>query len=227
MAAVEGAGTDAAKLPPVRPDLVELTGYHSAQVEVEVRLNTNESPLSPPEGWLEEFRGALDDIDFNRYPDREATALRAALAESHGVATEQVFCANGSNEVLQSLMLAYGGPGRTLALFEPTYTMHRQIARTTGTTVAAGRRSDDHRLDLDEVRRVIDADHPVLTFLCSPNNPSGRADGLDQIEAVLAMAPGLLVVDEAYGQFAPSSALELLHRGDPGSERVAVIRTFS
>jgi histidinol-phosphate aminotransferase len=227
MAAVEGAGTAAAKLPPVRPDLVELTGYHSAQVDVEIRLNTNESPLPPPDGWLEEFRASLDDIDFNRYPDREATALRAALAESHGVHPEQVFCANGSNEVLQSLMLAYGGPGRTLALFEPTYTMHRQIAQTTGTTVAAGRRTDDHRLDLDEVRRVIDADHPVLTFLCSPNNPSGRADGLDQIEAVLAMAPGLLVVDEAYGQFAPSSALELLRRGGPGSERVAVIRTFS
>jgi len=225
MAALEGAA--APKLPPVRPDLVELSGYHSAQVEVDVRLNTNESPIPPPEGWLEEFRAALDAVEFNRYPDREATELRSALADSHGVRPEQVFCANGSNEVLQSLMLAYGGPGRTLALFEPTYTMHRQIARTTGTAVVAGRRTDDHRLDLDEVRRVLASDHPVLTFLCSPNNPSGRADSLDQIEAVLAVAPGLLVVDEAYGQFAPSSALQLLRGGGPGSDRVAVIRTFS
>ena len=95
-------------------------------------------------------------------------------ADSHGVGPEQVFCANGSNEVLQSLLLAYGGPGRTVALFEPTYTLHRHIARITGTAVAAGRRTDDFRLDLDEVRRVRrDADDPVITFLCSPNNPTG------------------------------------------------------
>jgi histidinol-phosphate aminotransferase len=227
MAALEGGGTPDRPVPAVRPDLVALSGYHSAQVEVEVRLNTNESPIPPPEGWLADFRAALDDVEFNRYPDRQATELRQALADSHGVRPEQVFCANGSNEVLQSLMLAFGGPGRTLALFEPTYTMHRQIAQTTGTAVAAGRRSEDHRLDFDEVRRVLEAHDPVLTFLCSPNNPSGRADTLGQIEAVLALAPGLLVVDEAYGQFAPSSALELVRRRGPGSDRVAVIRTFS
>ena len=227
MAAVEGGGVEEPDLPPVRPDLVELTGYHSAQVEVEVRLNTNESPIPPPDGWLEDFRAGLGAIDFNRYPDREARELCRDLAVSHGVRPEQVFCANGSNEVLQSLLLAYGGPGRTVALFEPTYTMHRQIARTTGTTVAAGRRTDDHRLDLDEVRRVTEAEQPVITFLCSPNNPSGRADPLDQLEAVLALAPGLMVVDEAYGQFAPSSALELLRAGGPRAQRVAVVRTFS
>jgi len=227
MAAVAGPDRQEPSLPPVRTDLVELTGYHSAQVEVDVRLNTNESPLPPPAGWLDEFRAGLEAIDFNRYPDRQALALRQDIATSHGVRPEQVFCANGSNEVLQSLMLAYGGPGRTLALFEPTYTMHRQIARTTGTTVAAGRRADDHRLDLDEVRRVLADEQPVLTFLCSPNNPSGRADPLEQMEAVLALARGLLVVDEAYGQFAPSSALELLRGNDAGAERMAVIRTFS
>ncbi len=194
-----GDRAEEAVLPPVRPDLVELTGYHSAQVEVEVRLNTNESPLPPPDRWLEEFRAGLDELEFNRYPDRQAVELRRAVAESHGVGPDQVFCANGSNEVLQSLMLAYGGPGRTVALFEPTYTMHRQIARTTGTPVAAGRRTDDFRLDLDEVKRVTESHRPVITFLCSPNNPSGRADPPSQIEQVLTMAPGLVVVDEAYG----------------------------
>ncbi len=227
MASVAGGGGEEPDLPPVRPDLVELTGYHSPQVEVEVRLNTNESPIPPPDGWLEEFRVGLGDIDFNRYPDREAHDLRRDLAASHGVRPEQVFCANGSNEILQSLLLAYGGPGRTVALFEPTYTMHRQIARTTGTTVAAGLRTDDHRLDLDEVQRVTEAEQPVITFLCSPNNPSGRADPPEQLAAVLALAPGLVVVDEAYGQFAPSSALELLRAGGPGAQRLAVVRTFS
>jgi len=213
--------------PPVRPDLAALTGYHSAQVDVDVRLNTNESPLPPPSGWLEAFRSGLADIDFNRYPDREADRLRRAVADSHDVGADSIFCANGSNEVLQSLLLAYGGPARTAALFEPTYTLHRHIAQITGTTVAAGCRTDDFRLDLDEVRRVLDAERPVITFLCSPNNPTGRADPIEQIEAVVAMAPGLVVVDEAYGQFAPSSALELIRRGAPGSDRIAVVRTFS
>jgi histidinol-phosphate aminotransferase len=222
-----GPGVTGTGLPTVRPDLVELTGYHSAQVDVEVRLNTNESPLPPPKGWLEDFRAGLGTIDFNRYPDRDASGLRHAVAESHGFSAEHVFCANGSNEVLQSLLLAYGGPDRTVALFEPTYTLHRHIARTTGTRVAAGRRTDDFALDLDEVRRVVGAAQPVITFLCSPNNPSGRADPLDQIRSVLALVPGLLVVDEAYGQFAPSSALDLIGEAGPDAERVAVVRTFS
>jgi len=214
-------------VPSVRPDLGALVGYHSAQVEVEVRLNTNESPLPPPPEWFEAFRSGLGSIEFNRYPDRDASELRQAVAEGHGVRAEQVFCANGSNEVLQSLLLAYGGPQRTAALFEPTYTLHRHIARVTGTQVAAGRRTDEFLLDLDEVERVLDAHDPVLTFLCSPNNPTGRADPIELIEAVLAIVPGLLVVDEAYGQFAGSSAVDTVRRGAAGSERLAVVRTFS
>jgi len=232
MAAIAAPGAGASDsgepgIPPVRPDLAELVGYHSAQVEVDVRLNTNESPMPPPQGWLDDFRAGLADIDFNRYPDREAAALRSAVATSHGIDPGRVFCANGSNEVLQSLLLAYGGPARTVALFEPTYTLHRHIARTTGTRVAAGSRTDDFALDLDEVRRVVGAEDPVITFLCSPNNPTGRADSLKQIRSVLTMVPGLLVVDEAYGQFAPSSALDLVREAGHGSERVAVVRTFS
>ena len=223
----EDSGLEGAPLPAVRPDLVALAGYHSAQVDVDVRLNTNESPLPPPPVWLEAFRAGLEGVDFNRYPDREATALRQALADSHGVGPERIFCANGSNEVLQSLLLAYGGPGRSVALFEPTYTLHRHIAHITGTTVAAGVRTDDFLIDLDEVARVLEGHRPVITFLCSPNNPTGRADPIEQIEAVAAMAPGLVVVDEAYGQFAGSSALDLVERGAPGSERLVVVRTFS
>ncbi|MGD0312396.1 MAG: histidinol-phosphate transaminase [Acidimicrobiales bacterium] len=227
MAALEPDGPTGPGIPALRPDLAELTGYHSAQVDVDVRLNTNESPLAPPARWLDALRAGLGDIDFNRYPDRQASALRRRLAESHSVRPDQVYCANGSNEVLQSLLLAFGGPDRTVALFEPTYTLHRHIARTTGTTVVAGRRTEAFCLDLDEVRRVTTSGRPAITFLCSPNNPTGRADSIEQIEAVVAMAPGLVVVDEAYGQFAPSSALELVRRGGPGTERLVVVRTFS
>ncbi len=214
-------------LPAVRPDLAALTGYHSPQVRVEVRLNANESPLPPPEGWYEALQDGIAEIPFNRYPDREATELRAALGESHGVEPERIFCANGSNEVIQSLLLAYGGPGRRIAVFEPTYTLHRHIARLTGTEVAAGSRGESFELDLDEVRRVLSSAGPVITFLCSPNNPTGRAEPRGDLEAVARLAPGLLVVDEAYGQFAPWSALDLLRDRGEGAERTVVVRTFS
>ncbi len=213
--------------PTVRPDLVRLSGYHSPQVDVEVRLNTNESPFAPPDTWRAELAAAVADVDFNRYPDRQARALREALARHHGVAAEQVFCANGSNEVLQSLLLAYGGPGRSVALFEPTYQLHAHIARITGTRVAAGRRTDDFALDLGEVGRVLAEADPVVTFLCSPNNPTGRAEPPEVVDAVASIAPGLVVVDEAYGQFARTSALERVRREDPSTASTVVVRTFS
>jgi histidinol-phosphate aminotransferase len=212
---------------PIRPDLVRLDGYHSPQVDVDVRLNTNESPLPPPDAWLAALQDELGHIQFNRYPDRQASELRAAVAASHGVQPDQVFCANGSNEILQCLLLAYGGPGRTVALFEPTYTLHRHIAMITGTGVVAGSRTDDFELDPDEVARVVTESRPIITFLCSPNNPTGRADPPDSVQRVVDDSSGLVVVDEAYGQFAPSSALELIRAGGPGSERVVVVRTFS
>jgi histidinol-phosphate aminotransferase len=204
-----------------------LSGYHSPQVEVEVRLNTNESPLAPPEEWLDDLRDELGRIAFNRYPDRGATELRAALGQFHGFDPGRVFCANGSNEVLQCLLLAYGGAGRSAALFEPTYALHRHIALLTATEVVVGWRGPDHRLDLDEVDRVLDESEPVITFLCSPNNPTGGAEPPEVVAHVLERAPGLVVVDEAYGQFAPWSALDLLRAGGPGTERLVVVRTFS
>jgi histidinol-phosphate aminotransferase len=220
-------GRAAGGLPPVRDDLGALDGYHSAQVDVEVRLNTNESPLPPPKAWQDALTEAVSRVEFHRYPDRETSALRQALAESHGVTPDEIFCANGSNEVLQCLLLAYGGAGRKVALFEPTYTLHAHIARVTGTEVAAGPRRDDFALDLDVVTRVLADAEPVVTFLCSPNNPTGRADSAEELAAVADLAPGLLVVDEAYGQFAPSSALGLREHDPDGTRHVVVVRTFS
>jgi len=212
---------------PMRPDLSALTGYHSPQVDVEVRLNTNESPLPPPPEWLEELRAELGRIDFNRYPDRGATELRGALAAFHDVDAASIFCANGSNEVLQCLLLAYGGAGRAVALFEPTYALHRHIASLTATEVVTGWRAPDHRLDVEVARAVIEGSAPVVTFLCSPNNPTGRAEPVEVVAAVLERAPGLVVVDEAYGQFAPWSALDLQRSAAPGTDRLVVVRTFS
>ena len=208
---------------PVRDDLRALEGYHSPQVSVAVRLNTNESPEPPPVAWRDAFAAELSRIEWHRYPDRAATDLRAAIASLHGVRLDQVFAANGSNEVLQTLLLAYGGHGRTVATFEPTYQLHSHIARITGTDVIEGERSGDFSLDLAEVRRVLAAARPVITFLCSPNNPTGIVEPQPVVREVLELAPALVVVDEAYGQFAPWSALDLVDDDRP----LVVTRTYS
>ena len=211
-------------LPPIRDDLGLGEGYHSPQVEVEVRLNTNESPFPPPESWSTELLDALADASFHRYPDRPATELRAAVAELHGVTMEEVFCANGSNEVLQTLLLAFGGPGRRAVVFEPTYALHSQISRITGTEVVRGGRDDAFLIDPDDARQLLAESAPQITFLCSPNNPTGRAEPRPTVEAVLAAAPGMVIVDEAYGQFSSWSALDLRTPSQPG---LVVTRTFS
>lgn len=210
-------------LPEPADNLGELEGYHSPQVAVEVRLNTNESPYPPPPAFLEALARAVPEAPYHRYPDRRYRELRAALARIHGVAPDQVFCANGSNEVLQTVFLTYGGPGRTAALFEPTYAMHSQIAHLTHTRLALGQRADDFTLPLDEVRRVLETSDPDITFLCSPNNPTGRVEPKDLVEEVVAATPGLVVVDEAYAQFASWSALDLVADDVP----LVVTRTYS
>lgn len=210
-------------LPEARADVSLRPGYHSAQVDVEVRLNTNESPFPPPAAWLEAWLAELAIIDFNRYPDRAATDLRQALADFHGVRPDQVFCANGSNEVLQCVCLAYGGAGRRALTFEPTYALHAHIARLTGTEVVEAGRRPDFGLDLGEVRDSLRFHRPDLVFLCSPNNPTGMSEDRVSLEEVLASASGLVVVDEAYGQFADWSALSVVDDDRP----IVVTRTFS
>ena len=209
-----------------RPDVALMDGYHSPQLDVRVRLNTNESPETPPAGWTDALAEAMRSIDWNRYPDREALELRTAIGGLHGVGPEQIFVANGSNEVLQTVMLTFGGPGRTAAVWEPTYALHSHIARITGTGVIEGERADDFSTDLGEVARVIAAARPEVSFLCSPNNPTGVVDDESVVRETLSMVEGvdgLLVVDEAYGQFAPWSATGLIADDVP----VVVTRTFS
>jgi histidinol-phosphate aminotransferase len=212
--------------PRVRDDLALRAGYHSPQLTVDVRLNTNEAPAPPPPGFTERVAQAAHDIAWNRYPNRQASELREALAEQYGRSVDEVFVGNGSNEVLQTLMLTFGGAGRTAAVFEPTYALHSHISKTAGTTVVEGHRRDDFALDLDEVQRVIDEHDPNVLFLCSPNNPTGVVDPPDTVGRVLDMLDGshtLLVVDEAYGQFSPSSAVGSIADDVP----MVVSRTFS
>ncbi len=214
-------------LPEPRPDLGALERYHSPQLDVSVRLNTNESPYPPPPGFVDAWLAALATVPLNRYPDREARQLRRALAARLDQPTSRVFCANGSNEVLQTLLLAYGGPGRRAVVFEPTYALHAHIARTTGTAVLDAERADDFLVSPTEAGLVVAAERPAVVFLCSPNNPTGTVEPRATIEALLGAVvdhgPGLLVVDEAYGEFSGWSAAELVADDVP----LVVVRTYS
>jgi len=212
--------------PTIRNDLAALEGYHSPQVDVDVRLNTNEAPGPPPVGFSEAVAVAAKGIAWHRYPDRGATDLRTAIGKLHGVGPEQVFCANGSNEVLQTVLLTFAGPGRTVLTFEPTYALHGHIARLTGARTIEIDRDEKFFVDPAVAVETILAERPAVTFLCSPNNPTGIVEPTDTITAVLAAVAevgGLLVLDEAYGQFSPFAGESLLGDETP----LVVSRTYS
>ena len=200
-----------------------MSGYHSPQVDVPIKLNTNESPFAPPAEWVESLAGIARDVSWNRYPDRQATALRAAIAARHGVDPSMVFVANGSNEVIQTILLAFGGHGRTVAMFDPTYQLYAQIARVTGADVVVGERTADFELDPAEIERVMSRHAPAVTFLCNPNNPTGLVEPRANLGTLLDLATGLVVVDEAYAEFSDWSAMDLVDE----NRAMAVVRTFS
>jgi len=220
---------------PLREDLADLEPYGAPQLDVPVRLNTNENPYPPSArltGAVTEAVAAVAD-GLNRYPDRDATELRKDLADylSHGAGGQtltgrQLWAANGSNEIIQQLLQAFGGPGRTALGFEPSYSMHPIIAKVTCTGWLAACREDDFSIDPDRASSIIRDARPSVVFLTSPNNPTGTALPLDVIEAVCEAAPGIVVVDEAYAEFARAgtpSALTLL----PRFPRLVVTRTMS
>jgi histidinol-phosphate aminotransferase len=215
---------------PVRPDLAGRSAYGAPQLDVAVRLNTNENPYPPSAELVQAIAGGVRSIagGLNRYPDRDALTLRDDLAAylGHGLTRRQVWAANGSNEIIQQLLQAFGGPGRTVIGFEPSYSMHPIIARTTGTTWISGAREDDFGLDPDRAVRAVGEHEPDLVILTSPNNPTGTVLPPAVIEAVCQAAPGMVVVDEAYAEFArdpAATALRLL----PRYPRLVVTRTMS
>ncbi|MEV4844792.1 histidinol-phosphate transaminase [Micromonospora matsumotoense] len=215
---------------PIRDDLRGRSPYGAPQLDVAVRLNTNENSYSVPEPVVEAIGKALaaELRDLNRYPDRDALALRADLAGylGQGITAAQVWAANGSNEIQQQLLQAFGGPGRSALGFVPAYSMHPLLALGTGTRWVPVQRGVDFGLTADEAVAEVRAHRPDVVFLCSPNNPTGTALDPAVVTAVLDVAPGMVVVDEAYAEFArpgTSDALALL----PGHPRLVVTRTMS
>jgi histidinol-phosphate aminotransferase len=208
--------------PPPRPGLREVGPYDAPQLEVAVRLNANESPLPLPASFSDDLAAAVRELSLNRYPDREMRELREALAARTGHVAEGIWPANGSNEVLTQLLQAYGGPGRSAGLLEPTYGLFRRLSWLTQTGVTERRLGPPFRIGAADVAWASDA-APEVVFVCSPNNPTGTFHPIDTIATLAGSVPGLVIVDEAYGDFAGQSALPLL----ADLANVVVVRTFS
>ena len=215
---------------PIRHELRGLSAYGAPQLDVAVRLNTNENPYPMPPHVAAAMAASLAEVvpTVNRYPDRDALELRASLAAylGHGLDASRVWAANGSNEIQQELLQVFGGPGRRAMGFTPSYSMHRLLALGTATEWIAGVRDADFGLTPDSAVAQIRAHAPDVVFLCAPNNPTGTALPPAVIDAVLDVAPGIVVVDEAYAEFRRSgtpSALALL----PRYPRLVVTRTMS
>ncbi|HRO30584.1 MULTISPECIES: histidinol-phosphate transaminase [Micrococcaceae] len=218
---------------PLRENLRGLSPYGAPQLDVAVALNTNENTHPVPDEVVAAIAEsvAAAAVTLNRYPDREFTELRKRLAEylGHGLSAANLWAANGSNEILQQLLQAFGGPGRTVMSFPPTYSMYPLLAAGTDTRYVAGVRGEDFSLTAASAAAQVAEHRPDVVLLCSPNNPTGTALGLDVVQAVYDATEaygGMVVVDEAYAEFALAgtrSALTLL----PGRPRLVVSRTMS
>ena len=215
---------------PLRPELVGERPYGAPQLDVAVCLNVNENPYPPSERVISEISAAVAEAgrSMNRYPERDALALRGDLAHylGYGLSADQIWAANGSNEVMLHVLMAFAGPGRRVLSFAPTYSMYPEYARDTHSEWCTVPRRDDFTIDADAAAAAVLESRPDVVLIASPNNPTGTAVGLPTIRAICDAAHGVVVVDEAYHEFARTgtpSALELL----PHYPRLAVSRTMS
>ncbi|PZF56105.1 histidinol-phosphate transaminase [Curtobacterium sp. MCSS17_008] len=221
---------------PIRDDLRGQSPYGAPQKHVRVQLNVNENTHPVPEDVAEDIVGSIRTAltTVNRYPDREFTELRESLtrylngglSSDQQLTPDQLWAANGSNEVLQQLLQAFGGPGRSVLGFPPTYSMHSILAAGTGTRWIPAQRDDEFRITPETVVAAIREHQPDIVFLCGPNNPTGTPLDIDTIRAAYDATDGIVMVDEAYAEFMPTdapSAITLL----PGRPRLVVSRTMS
>jgi histidinol-phosphate aminotransferase len=211
------------KTPLVRDDLKDLKPYEVPLLRTAVELDSNENPWNLSADVVDAIQAEIDGIDFNRYPDIGAARLRGGLAGALGVAPSNIMVGNGSNEVLLNLLLAFGGAGRRAMLFEPTYSMHGVLTRIAATETVISMLNDDFDFDPAIQLPAIAAADPSIVFLNSPNNPTGNMIPVETIEAVCQGGDYLVVVDEAYGEFAGQTCLPLTAK----YKNLALVKTFS
>jgi histidinol-phosphate aminotransferase len=219
---------------PLREDLRGKSPYGAPQLDVPVRLNTNENPHPPTQALVDDVTRSVDAVarQLHRYPDRDAVALRTDLAAylkaqtGTALSVENLWAANGSNEIQQQLLQAFGGPGRSAIGFVPSYSMHPILSGGTQTEWLVANRADDFSLDTDVAVHAIKEKQPDIVFVASPNNPSGQSVPLDELRRLLdAMTGGMLILDEAYGEFSSQpSAVKLI---DDYPTKLVVTRTMS
>jgi histidinol-phosphate aminotransferase len=218
---------------PLRDDLRGRTPYGAPQLDVPYLLNTNENPYPPPPNLVADIVRATQEVaaTLHRYPDRDAIALRTDLAHyltqstKVPLATENLWAANGSNEILQEILQAFGGPGRRALGFEPSYSMHPIIAAGTRTEWAPTPRRPDFSVDTTEAARIIKENTPDVVFVTSPNNPTGGSIPLDDLRELITAAPALIVLDEAYAEFSSQPSAVTLIEEFPA--KLIVTRTMS
>ena len=215
---------------PIRDSLKGRTPYGAPQLHVPIALNVNENSHRIPEEVAIDVVSRLAQavLNINRYPDREFLALREKLAKylGHNLTAEQLWAANGSNEVIQQIFQAFGGPGRKALGFKPTYSMYSLIALGADTDYLEVERAERYELTPELIRAAIAEHQSDIVMLCSPNNPTGTPLSLSCIEAAYESTEGIVVVDEAYAEFShgqEESAVSLL----PGRPRLLVSRTMS
>lgn len=218
---------------PLRDELCGDKAYGAPQLHVDVRLNTNENPYPPSDALVEDFIARVRSVasDLNRYPERDAVELRTELARYISRATgvdvtvDNVWAANGSNEVLHQLLQAFGGPGRRALGFTPSYSMHPLLSKGTHTEFVSCPRGENMRIDMDAALQAIADSHPDVVFVTTPNNPTGDVTALEDIERIVQASPGIVIVDEAYAEFSDGpSAVTLIERYPA---KLVVSRTMS
>src|ERR1700676_3085737 len=222
---------------PLRDDLRGKSPYGAPQLAVPVRLNTNENPHPPSKALVEDVVASVGEVavDLHRYPDRDTVALRTDLAAYLSLQTgtelgvENLWAANGSNEILQQLLQAFGGPGRSAIGFVPSYSMHPILSDGTQNAWIVANRAADFSLDIDVAMQAIKESTPDIVFVASPNNPSGQSVPLGELrrllDALSSQSAGILILDEAYGEFSSQpSAVKLI---DEYPTKLVVTRTMS
>lgn len=209
--------------PEGRADLADLMPYRAPQLDAPVKLNTNESPYTPPESFNQELMQRVAGLQLNRYPIRDFDEIREKLAAYLGTLTDRIWLANGSNEIILQLLLAFGGSERKVMTFEPTYGMHGQITRISGTRHLRARRNPDFTMHPEASIEAIQLHRPDVVFLCSPNNPTGNSNKAEEVIAICEASPALVILDEAYAEFSGRGHLRLVEE----CENLVITRSFS